>query len=115
MTFTSIESVKGSLSLVEALENPLRKAGDLLDVLMNAPSDTVALTSEDLDPAFFELRSGVAGDMLQKVSTYRKRLIILGDFTAIESGALQDFIRESNQWGQVVFTATLDEAIAKLT
>ena len=114
MTFTSIESVKGSLSLVDALENPLRKAGDLLDVLMNAPSDTVALASEDLDPSFFELRSGLAGDMLQKVSNYRKRLIILGDFSAVESGALQDFIRESNKQGQVVFASTLDEAIAKL-
>lgn len=52
--------------------------------------------------------------MLQKVSNYRMRLIILGDFTNVESRALQDFIRESNRQGQVIFTATLDEAIAKL-
>ena len=114
MKVTPIESVKGSLSLIEELARPLRTGSEMLEVLMNAPSDTVALKAEDLDDAFFDLRTGIAGEMLQKVSNYRMRLIILGDFTAVESGALQDFIRESNQRGQVVFTLTLDEAIAKL-
>lgn len=114
MKATTLESAKGDITLIEDLAAPLRTGADLLEVLMNSPSDTVALKASDLSESFFELRSGVAGDVLQKVSNYRKRLIILGDFTAVESKSLRDFILESNQRGQVIFTDTLESAIAKL-
>lgn len=114
MKVTTVTSPKGDISLIEALAAPVRSGADLLEVLMNSPSDTVALKAGDLDETFFELRTGVAGDMLQKVSNYRKRLIILGDFAEVESRSLRDFIHESNQRGQVIFTETLESAIAKL-
>ncbi len=57
---------------------------------------------------------GLAGDCLRKVSNYRRRLAILGDFSAVGSRALRDFIRESNGTGQVVFAAELEAAAALL-
>lgn len=114
MKATIVSSAKGDISLIEELAAPIRKGADLLEVLMNCPSDTAALKAEDLGEQFFELRTGVAGDMLQKVSNYKMRLIILGDFTEVESQSLRAFISESNQRGQVIFTDTLDSAIAKL-
>lgn len=114
MKETTVNSAKGSISLIEELALPLRTGADLLQVLMNSPSDTVALNAADLDERFFELRTGVAGDMLQKVSNYQMRLIILGDFTDVKSQSLRDFIFESNNRGQVIFADTVESAIAKL-
>lgn len=114
MKVSRVRCPKGDISLVEELASPLRTGSDLLEVLMNSPSDTVALNAADLDERFFELRTGIAGDMLQKVSNYRKRLIILGDFTEVASESLRAFILESNRQGQVIFTDTLESALAKL-
>lgn len=107
-------SAKGDIALIEELAFPLMTGADLLDVLMNSPCDTVALRAGDLNETFFDLQTGIAGDMLQKVSNYRMRLIILGDFADVRSGSLRDFIFESNKLGQVIFTDTLESAIAKL-
>lgn len=114
MQVTIVSSAKGDIALIEGVTSPLRSGSDLLEVLMNSPSDTVALKSADLSEQFFELRTGLAGDMLQKISNYRMRLIILGDFSQVKSQSLHDFILESNNRGQVVFTDTLESAIAKL-
>ncbi len=114
MQTTEVISEKGTVSVIDGLTQPLRTGGDLLDVLMNSPSDTVALEAGDLDARFFDLKSGIAGDMLQKVSNYQRRLIILGDFTDVTSQSLRDFIYESNQQGRVIFAATLAEALSRL-
>lgn len=58
-----------------------------------------------LDPAFFDLRSGLAGDLLQTFANYRVGLVVVGDVTdhVSASPALADFIRESNRGRQVWF------------
>jgi hypothetical protein len=86
----------------------------LLELMMNSPSDTLVLKADDLGETFFDLRSGVAGDLLQKVSNYRMRLVILGDFTQMESRSLRDFIYECNKFGRVIFGESLEKAIAML-
>lgn len=78
-------------------------AGDFLDLMGLAPDRTLALAREQLHPDFFELRTGLAGEILQKVSNYRCRLGIFGDFSAVPSRALRDFIYESNRTRQVMF------------
>jgi hypothetical protein len=88
---------------------------DFLDFMASAPSTTLVLRREELATEFFNLRSGLAGEILQKVSNYRVRLAILGDFSDIQSRALRDFIRESNATGQVVFAPDLDAAQGLLT
>jgi len=68
------------------------------------------LHQENIVPAFFDLKSRLAGDILQKFSNYRVQLAIVGDFTKVESKSLGDFIRESNRQGRVIFVATAEEA-----
>jgi hypothetical protein len=110
-----IATKKGALSFVK-LEEAERVGGsaDFLDLMGGCQADTIVLGREDLAPAFFKLRTGVAGEILQKVSNYRKRLVVLGDFDGLESRALRDFIYESNRTGQVVFAADLESAIELL-
>jgi hypothetical protein len=110
-----VASRKGNLSrcLFESGER-IALPSDFLDLMADCTTGTIVLDGDALDPAFFELRTGLAGEILQKVSNYRKRLAILGDFASTPSKALRDFIYESNRTGQVVFAADLESAIELL-
>ena len=116
MDIKVIDSPKGKLSRCALdAEARITSVSDFLDLLANCPTDTVVIDRECLTEGFFDLKSGIAGEFLQKVSNYRKRLIILGDYRGLASKALRDFIHESNQTGQVIFTDELRHAIKLLS
>ncbi len=92
----------------------IASAQDFLELITNSPAPTIVLDRKDLAPAFFELRSGLAGECLQKISNYRRRLAVLGDFSAVSSSALRDFIYESNTTGKVIFVDRLERAVELL-
>jgi hypothetical protein len=73
-----------------------------------------ALKKKMLEEAFFDLRTGIAGDILQKASNYRIRLAIVADFTKYVSKSLQDFMYESNQANQVLFVVATETAVDRL-
>ena len=56
----------------------VRSAGDIANVLREslAPEGLV-LTEDDLGPDFYDLRTGLAGELFQKVVNYRGRLAIV--------------------------------------
>ncbi len=110
-----IQTEKGELSRCR-FETGAAIAGlsDFLDLLGDCPTETLVLDREALHPDFFELRSGLAGELLQKVSNYRRRLVILGDFAELPSKALRDFLYESNRTGKVVFARELEDAVGLL-
>lgn len=90
---------------------------EMLDLLVEAGyQDSIAfiMHSESLHEDFFDLKTGLAGDILQKFSNYRMKLSVIGDFSGYGSKSLQDFIRESNRTGIISFVASLDEAFSKL-
>lgn len=111
MNFHREETSKGTLSVLD--QGDLSTVGDFLDTLMSAPSPTLVVRASTLPESFFDLKTGWAGEVLQKVSNYRRRLVILGDFS-VPSKSLGDFIRESNATGQVVFARDLDQAVTLL-
>ncbi len=86
-----------------------------LQLMLNLPSDKVILIKENLHESFFDLRSGLAGDILQKVSNYVLHLGIVGDFSIYESKSLHAFIYESNKSNRVVFTSTVEDALNRLS
>lgn len=114
MTFEKRDTDKGLIAVVTDLPGRIECAGDFLDVMASSASEALVIDESHLAPEFFNLKSGVLGDVLQKVSNYRHKLVITGDWSAIESGAMRDFIRESNRGGQVVFAADADSGIAAL-
>ena len=67
----------------------------------------VAATSCKKD--FFDLKNGIAGEILQKFSNYRVSLIIVGDFSKYASKSLNDFIYESNKGRHINFVASTTE------
>lgn len=93
----------------------LDTAQQFLQMIMNSFADGVIVHKENIAESFFDLRSGLAGDMLQKIVNYRLRLAIVGDFSIYESKSLRDFIYESNKSNTIVFVRTVDEALKKLS
>lgn len=91
---------------------------DALDVIGAAFSraDVVAVPVGRFAAAFFDLRTGLAGAVMQKFVNYRMRLVVLGDIAGYveSSSALRDLVYESNQGSQVWFLADLDELDARL-
>ena len=74
----------------------------------------VMLHEHNLPPEFFQLRTRLAGDILQKFVNYGVKLAIVGDFSHYQSKALADFIYESNQGNHFFFAATRAEAMGRL-
>jgi hypothetical protein len=90
---------------------------DALDGLANAGyagADKMIIHAKNITPDFFDLKTGVAGEILQKFSNYNMPLAIVGDYSHYKSKSLQDFIYESNKGGRVNFVSSVEEAIEKL-
>jgi hypothetical protein len=75
----------------------------------------IAINKEAIAQDFFRLSSGIAGEILQKFSNYRKKLAIIGDFSIYTSKPLKDFIYESNRGNTVCFVEDEQTAIEKLS
>ena len=75
----------------------------------------IAINKEAFAEEFFVLRTGLAGDILQKFANYAAKLAIIGDFSAYKSDALKDFISESNRGNAIFFVPDEKQAVEKLT
>jgi hypothetical protein len=95
----------------------IETARDGLDLIGNASYqgvDHLLLYAESLAPDFFDLGTGLAGEILQKAANYRVRLTIVGAFDRVESESLRAFIVEANRGRQVAFVADRDAALATI-
>jgi hypothetical protein len=95
--------------------NTVDDGTDLLGNAYYQGYEKLIIHKENITPDFFDLKTKLAGEILQKFSNYRVRLVILGDFSNIESKSLQDFIRESNKGKLVNFLSSIDEAVRRLS
>ncbi|HTF22221.1 MAG TPA: DUF4180 domain-containing protein [Chryseolinea sp.] len=93
----------------------INNAQDFLELIMNLPSERIVFYKENFDESFFDLRSGLAGEILQKVSNYSFMLGIVGDYSRYASKSLNDFMFESNKGNTVMFVDSLDEALRRLS
>lgn len=74
----------------------------------------VTLHEKNITPDFFDLKTGTAGEILQKFSNYRVRLAIVGDFSAYPGQSIRDFIFESNKRRHINFVGSVAEAVERL-
>ena len=108
----------GTAIQVVSHEMVIQSEQDILDLMANSDPGArwkkIIVQQNQIARDFFDLSTGLAGAILQKISNYAYQLAIVGDFSIYESEALQAFIRESNRTGQVVFVPDLESAIDKL-
>jgi len=99
-------------------DNPLiSEVQDMLDLMGDCgvhDCSRIIIREAGLHPDFFRLHTGLAGEILQKFSTYNFRLAIIGDYTKFTSKNLQDFIHESNKGNRIFFVRDFEEALKKL-
>jgi len=99
---------------------PLRSDRDATDLIGTARShgaSLIAIPTSRLDDDFFQLRTRIAGEILQRFVTYRVRVAIVGDISRhlSDSSALRDFVRECNRGDQIWFVSDLAELARRLS
>jgi hypothetical protein len=77
--------------------------------------DRIILHEQNITPEFFDLKNGMAGEILQKFSNYRIRCSIVGDFSKYTRKSIRDFIFESNKTGWITFAGSVEEALKRLS
>jgi len=93
----------------------VQSALDLMaTVRYNTQCDAIIVDKSALIDEFFDLKTRLAGEIIQKYVNYGIRLAIIGDFSGYTSKALHDFIYESNQGKHLCFVSDAEEALKKL-
>jgi len=105
-----IAEIKAEGLVIQSAEEGL----DLLGNTYYQGFERMIVHAENITPEFFDLKNGLAGEILQKFSNYRMRLVIVGDFSVYTGKAITDFIFESNKGKQVNFLSSVAEAVEKL-
>ena len=93
-----------------------RDAVDLIGEALQQGVKWILIPVERLTDDFFQLKTGVAGQIIQKFVTYRRHLVILGDISqyVAQSRAFRDFVYETNRGREVWFLADMQELTKRL-
>jgi len=103
---------------IESRQLVIHDAQDALDIMADASyleASSLILYETNLNPAFFELRTGFAGEVLLKFTNYRMKLAVIGEFEKYKSNSLQAFMSESNKGNQIFFVPDRETAIVRLS
>jgi hypothetical protein len=95
----------------------LGNADDARDLLMQSQrAEWIAVHDKNIAPEFFDLRSGVAGDVLQKFVNYQTKFAVIGDIShhTAKSEALAALVRESNRGRDFRFADTMEKLLASI-
>ncbi|MDF2721492.1 MAG: hypothetical protein K0Q59_1167 [Paenibacillus sp.] len=106
------------VAIVESSDILIQDVQDALDLMAtvsyNHECSKILLHKSNVAEPFFDLKTKLAGDVLQKYVNYQVKLAIVGDFAGYDSKSLKDFIYESNQGKQVFFVQDRQEALRAL-
>ena len=80
-----------------------------------AGCDRIILNKAAICEDFFDLKTKLAGEILQKFINYHVKIAIVGDFDQYTSKSLKDFIYESNKGKCIFFLPSEKQALEKLS
>lgn len=119
MNITKIEAGGKNIAIVSGGEVIIEDVQSALDLIATvhyqADSERIVLNKALLNESFFDLKTRLAGEILQKFINYRVKVAIVGDFSVYTSKSLKDFIYESNNGNDIFFLPTEEQAIEKLS
>lgn len=98
----------------DSIDRKIKSPDDILDLFGDCYVNNcvgMVIHKDVFDESFFDLKTGVAGEILQKFTNYNMKLAVIGDFSNVESKSLRDFIRESNERKFINFVDSLPEAV----
>ncbi len=99
----------------DVIINNAQEALDLMATIRyDYDCDKLIINKKNITEDFFELKNGIAGEIMQKYTTYEMALAIVGDFEQYNSKSLKSLIYESNKANKIIFKSTETEAIESL-
>lgn len=109
----------GIVAIISAQDAQIIDGQSALDAVMSASyssnTNLIAIEKAALAADFFDLKTGIAGDILQKFINYHIKAAVFGDFSSYQSEALKALMRESNRGKDFFFCETREEALEKLS
>ncbi|NLR81157.1 DUF4180 domain-containing protein [Chitinophaga eiseniae] len=110
---------QGSKRIAEIISNNiiLHSAEDGLQLMADLyyqDIEKIIMHEKNITPAFFDLKTRLAGEVLQKFSNYKVQLAIVGDFSQYPGQSMKDFIFESNKGRLVNFLPDVEVAKERL-
>ena len=115
--FSFISHTIGKAMVAEVAANDMlltvpEDANDLLGNAYYQGFDGMIISADKISPRFFDLKTRLAGEILQKFSTFQMRLAIVGNFSTFTSESLKSFVYESNRGSLIHFSPTTADAVA---
>ena len=96
----------------------MKDVQDALEFVMSVQYETnaerIVLNQEAFADDFYHLKTGLAGEILQKFVNYHIKIAIYGYFRQYMSQSFHDFVYESNHGKNFFFVSTKEEAIYQL-
>lgn len=119
MKINVVKEKNVNIAVVGSDEMLLTDVQSALDLMATVGYETgcthIVLNKSAVCEDFFQLRTRLAGEILQKFVNYHVQLAIVGDFSQYESKALRDFIYESNHGKHIFFVSDEKQALEKLS
>jgi hypothetical protein len=91
----------------------IQQPGDVLELVGEGVGRAILLDTQ-LHADFFDLSTGVAGEIVQKCVSYGIRVAVITTTLAERSTHFRQFAQESTRHGRFVFASSLDEALARI-
>ena len=83
----------------------------IIEELVNRQAQSLLFPEGVLPGDFFDLSTGVAGELLNKTATYRVRLACVIPDLSPYSAQFQAFVREANRGEEIRFFSSREDAI----
>ncbi len=100
----------------EVLITDVQSALDLMaTVSYESGCNRIIINKQAVCDEFFDLKTRLAGEILQKFMNYQTKIAIIGDFSIYSSKSLKDFMYESNNGRDIFFLSDEDQAIDRLS
>lgn len=119
MNFEKVEANGITIAIVKEDSCVITDVQSALDLIATASyytgSDRMVIEKTLISESFFDLKTRLAGEILQKFINYKVKVAIVGDFSTYSSKSLKDFIFECNKGKDIFFVATELEAIERLS
>jgi len=119
MNIAKVEVSGGNIAVVSSSEILIGDVQSALDLIATVHYETgcdrIVINKSQLNERFFDLKTRLAGEILQKFINYRVKIAIIGDYSVYPSQSFQDFIYECNSGKDIFFLPTEQQAIEKLS
>jgi hypothetical protein len=119
MNIEKVETDGGTIAIVSSDEILIKDVQSALDLMATVQYETgshrMVMNQSIFSEAFFDLKTRLAGEILQKYINYHVKVAIIGDFSVYPSQSLQDFIYECNKGSDFFFLPSEQQGIERLS